>query len=86
MEALLEFVVSEGADGDATKQSRAQFAALLIKKQYLDDKIEEAVWQVDGAMATSLRERIGASLNFAAQSKGLLERKADIICKCHRKT
>jgi hypothetical protein len=34
-------VVAEGADADATKQSRAQFAALMIKKQYLDDRLEE---------------------------------------------
>jgi hypothetical protein len=41
LQALLDFVVAEGADADATKQSRAQFAALMIKKQYLDDRLEE---------------------------------------------
>lgn len=59
----------------------------MIKKQYLDDREEEAgAWQLDADGANALRTAISGSLNFAVQSKGLLERKADIICKCHRKT
>lgn len=44
------------------------------------------MWKLDGAGANDLRTAISGSLNFAVQSKGLLERKADIICKCHKKT
>jgi len=35
------FVIEMGNEADQTKQNQAQFAGLLLKKQYLDDRQEE---------------------------------------------
>ena len=85
-QSLVEFVVAAGNDADATKQNQASLAALLLKKQYLDDRLEEEkFWQLTNQHATDIKNTISSSINFSNQSKLLLQRKADIICKCFRK-
>ena len=41
LKGLVEFIVAAGADADKAKQAQATMAALLLKKQYLDDRSEE---------------------------------------------
>jgi hypothetical protein len=40
-QSLVEFIVAAGNDSDTTKQNQASLAALLLKKQYLDERLEE---------------------------------------------
>jgi len=58
----------------------------MLKKQFLDDRLEEeGLWALTNEHTTELLSQISGSINFATQSKALLERKADIICKCYKK-
>jgi hypothetical protein len=48
-------------------------AALLLKKQFLDERSEEeGMWQISNENAVTLKNTISASLNFGIQSKLLL--------------
>jgi len=77
----VSFATAEGVD-----EGKASFALLLLKKQYLDDREEEdGLWKMDNGQINALKDQISASINFNCQSKSLLNRKADIICKCFRK-
>lgn len=40
-QSLVEFIVQAGNDPDSTKQNQASLAALLLKKQYFDERLEE---------------------------------------------
>lgn len=71
---------------DPIKQNQASLACLLLKKQYLDDRDDEKdMWQLTNEHVVELRNAISNSINFEVNSKLLLERKADIICKCYKK-
>ena len=62
---LTEFVVSASAQDDKNKQSQATMAALLLKKQFLDERTEEeGMWQITNEHAVTLKNTISASLNF----------------------
>ena len=41
LQGLVDFIASTGGNPDATKQNQASLAALLLKKQYLDERPEE---------------------------------------------
>lgn len=43
------------------------------------------MWQLTNENVVELRNEISSNINFVINSKLLLERKADIICKCYRK-
>ena len=87
LQALMNFIEQAGASSDQVKQQQASMAALLLKKQYLDDRVEEdGLWQLDKAQAIELKNKISSTINFTVQHKMLLNRKADIICKCYKKT
>ena len=59
-----------GNDPDATKQSQASMAALLLKKQYLDDRAEEdGLWQLSAEQAMELKDTLWTSINFGPQGK-----------------
>lgn len=71
---------------DSKSQNQASLACLLLKKQFLDDREEEkGMWQLTNENVVELRNEISSNINFVINSKLLLERKADIICKCYRK-
>jgi len=45
-------------------------AALLLKKQYLDDRAEEdGLWQLSADQAMELKTTLWSSINFEAQGK-----------------
>ena len=82
---LTQFVLEKGSV-EGPDQEQATLAALLLKKQFLDDrKEEEGLWQVNKDQIAELKTTMSQSLNFKVQSKQLLKRKADLICKCYRK-
>lgn len=86
MTQLVDYIAGSGVQEDATKQNQAALAALLLKKQYLDNRPEEeAMWQLSNEHINELRNKMSESINFQLNSKLLLERKADIICKCCNK-
>ena len=86
LQSLTQYIITNGADADATKQQHASFAAILLKKQYLDDRAEEdGCWQLETAQVEELCRTISQSIDFKVQSHSLLNRKADIICKCFKK-
>jgi hypothetical protein len=86
LQGFVQFIVQTGNDPDPIRQNEASMAALLLKKQYLDDRVEEETfWQLSNQHVIDLKNTISASINFEVQTKLLLERKADIICKCFRK-
>lgn len=83
---LSAFIVNTGALEDATKQDQASLACILLKKQYLDDRDEEKeMWQLTNDNVVALRNAMMSSINYLTNSKKLLEKKAEIICKCYKK-
>lgn len=84
--ALVAFINATGKDADQTKQQQACLAAILLKKQYLDDRAEEKdFWQVSNEDIAKIKDEVSAGIEFVAHSNKLLARKADIICKCYAK-
>ena len=65
LQALMNFIEQAGASSDQVKQQQASMAALLLKKQYLDDRVEEdGLWQLDKAQAIELKNKISSTINF----------------------
>lgn len=59
---------------------------LLLKKYYLDGRAEEeSLEQLTLDDISALKQRIKGTLNFEAEPMNLLRRKAEIICKLHKK-
>jgi hypothetical protein len=59
---------------------------VLLKKYYLDDRNEEKeMEQITAAQVATLKVAMRESLNFEAEPFNLLRRKAEIICKLHKK-
>ena len=86
LQGLMAYVVEMGANADNTKQQQASLAALLLKKQYLDERAEEEkLWKLNNEQIGELKNQLSSSINFGVQSLNFLKRKADIICKCFNK-
>jgi hypothetical protein len=69
-----------------TDETKTSFSLLLLKKLYLDDRVEEeGQWKLENAQVSQLKDTISGSIDFKTNSVPMLRRKADIICKCFRK-
>ena len=59
---------------------------LLLKKYYLDGRAEEEpLEQLTLDDISALKQRMKSTLNFDTEPMSLLRRKAEIICKLHKK-
>lgn len=68
---------------DATIQP---LACILLKKYFLDDRPEEAdCEQISLEEVAALKQRLKETLDVGAEPMNLLRRKAEIICKLHKK-
>lgn len=62
-------------------------ACVLLKKYYLDDRAEEKdLVQISPEQVASLKNVLRESLNFEAEKLNLLRRKAEILCKLHKRS
>lgn len=72
------------AGGDVATQKL--LACILLKKFYLDDRPEDKEFeQITLGDVLQLKQLIGANLDVANEPMNLLRRKAEIICKLHKK-
>jgi hypothetical protein len=61
-------------------------ACILLKKFFLDDrKEEENCLKLSPDELRQLKESLAASIDIINQPMNLLRRKAEIICKIHKK-
>ena len=61
-------------------------ACILLKKFYLDERVEEKeLEQITLGDVSQLKQLIGANLDISNEPMNLLRRKAEIICKLHKK-
>ena len=61
-------------------------ACILLKKFYLDERPEEKDFeQITLGDVSLLKQLIGTNLDVANEPMNLLRRKAEIICKLHKK-
>jgi hypothetical protein len=61
-------------------------ACILLKKFFLDDrKEEENCLKLSPNELRQLKESLAASIDIINQPMNLLRRKAEIICKIHKK-
>jgi hypothetical protein len=82
---LEEFVGLATGSIEASDAERA-LACVLLKKYFLDDRKEEqALQQITAEQATVTKGAFKQSLNFGGDSLHLLRRKAEVICKLHRR-
>jgi hypothetical protein len=82
MKELVEIVVSSEGGNDAEKA----LACVMFKKYYLDDRKEEkALEQITPQQVAEAKAALKASLNFTQDNLHLLRRKAEILCKFHRR-
>jgi hypothetical protein len=83
LDSLLTFIEQVAGVTDKAMHAKASLAAVLIKKQYLDDREEEkGLWKLNQEHIETLKTRVSNTINFTTQTKLLLQRKADLICKC----
>ncbi len=61
-------------------------ACILLKKFYLDERVEEKeLEQITLGDVSQLKQLIAANLDISNEPMNLLRRKAEIICKLHKK-
>lgn len=70
----------------SSNQDMKPIACILLKKYYLDGRAEEAqLEQLNLDDISGLKNFLKSTLNFETEPLNLLRRKAEIICKLHKK-
>ena len=52
----------------------------------MEKEKKEGEWELTKEQVVEVKDKLSRNINFEVETKQLLCRKADIICRCYRKT